>query len=86
MYLGSNSGQPDLFTMNPDGTHLVQVTNTPVTENFPNWGTHPVAPSTDHDPATRRLLSRVAGSIRASFLPAGRPCRRRHRRVAGREP
>ncbi len=30
--------------MNPDGTHLVQVTNTPVTENFPNWGTHPVVP------------------------------------------
>ena len=42
MYLGSNGGQPDLFTMNPDGSHLIQVTDTPVTENFPNWGTNPV--------------------------------------------
>jgi TolB protein len=44
MYLGSNGGQPDLFTMNPGGSHLTQVTDTPVTENFPNWGTHPVIP------------------------------------------
>jgi Tol biopolymer transport system component len=44
MYLGSNGGQPDLFTMNPDGNHLTQVTDTPVTENFPNWGTHPAVP------------------------------------------
>jgi Tol biopolymer transport system component len=44
MYLGSNGGQPDLFTMNPDGRHLTQVTDTPVTENVPNWGTHPAIP------------------------------------------
>src|SRR2546422_451264 len=41
MYLASNNnGQPDLFTMNPDGSHLTQVTNTPEPENTPSWGTH----------------------------------------------
>ncbi len=44
MYLGSNGRQPDLFTMNPDGSHLTQVTDTPATENVPSWGTHPVVP------------------------------------------
>jgi Tol biopolymer transport system component len=44
MYLASQGMQPDLFTMNPDGSHLIQITDTPVTENFPNWGTHPVIP------------------------------------------
>jgi Tol biopolymer transport system component len=43
MYLGSNGWQPDLFTMNPDGSHLTQVTNTPDPENVPSWGTHPPA-------------------------------------------
>jgi hypothetical protein len=43
MYLASNNnGQPDLFTMNPDGSHLTQVTNTPEPENTPSWGTHPL--------------------------------------------
>jgi TolB protein len=43
MYLASNdSGGADLFTMNPDGTHLTQVTDTPITENFPSWGTNPL--------------------------------------------
>jgi Tol biopolymer transport system component len=41
MYLASNNeGQPDLFTMNPDGSHLRQVTDTPITETTPSWGTH----------------------------------------------
>jgi len=44
LYLGSNhEGQPDLFTMNPDGSHLLQVTDTSATENVPSWGTHPPA-------------------------------------------
>jgi Tol biopolymer transport system component len=44
MYLSSNNqGQPDLFTVNPDGSHLVQVTDTPETENVPSWGTLPLA-------------------------------------------
>jgi hypothetical protein len=42
--LTTGAMQPDVFTMNPDGSHLIQVTDTPVTENFPNWGTHPVIP------------------------------------------
>jgi hypothetical protein len=43
MYLGSNGGQPDLFTMNPDGSHVTQVTDTPVIETTPSWGTYPLA-------------------------------------------
>jgi Tol biopolymer transport system component len=43
VYLGSNDWQPDLFTVNPDGSQLVQVTNTPEPENVPSWGTHPLA-------------------------------------------
>jgi len=43
MYLGSNDGQPDVFTMNPDGTHVSQVTDTEVTETTPQWGTHALA-------------------------------------------
>jgi WD40 repeat protein len=42
MYLASNNGQPDLFTMDPDGSHLAQVTDTPEPENTPSWGTHPL--------------------------------------------
>ena len=32
----------DLFTMLPDGTDLVQVTNNPDDDRFFDWGTHPV--------------------------------------------
>jgi Tol biopolymer transport system component len=32
----------DLFTMLPDGTDLVRVTNTPQEERFVDWGTHPI--------------------------------------------
>jgi TolB protein len=31
-------GQEDLYTINPDGTGLTQVTNTPDREEFPDWG------------------------------------------------
>jgi TolB protein len=43
MYLGSNDWQPDLFTVNPDGSHLTQVTDTPEPENVPSWGTHSIS-------------------------------------------
>jgi hypothetical protein len=34
----------DLFTMLPDGTDLVQVTNNPDDDRFFDWGTHPLEP------------------------------------------
>jgi TolB protein len=40
MYAGSNGGQVDLFTVDPDGSHLQQVTDTPEVEYVPSWGTH----------------------------------------------
>jgi len=30
-------GQPDLYTADPDGSHVVQITNTPDFENGPSW-------------------------------------------------
>lgn len=39
----ATKGQVDIYTARADGTHLVQVTNTPETEEFADWGTHPLA-------------------------------------------
>lgn len=39
MYL-SSTGQNDIFTAGADGTDLVQVTNTPESEEAPDWGPH----------------------------------------------
>jgi Tol biopolymer transport system component len=36
--------QVDLYTIDRDGKHLAQVTNTPEEEDLANWGTHPPAP------------------------------------------
>jgi Tol biopolymer transport system component len=33
----------DIYTMRPDGTHLVQVTDSPTMDEFPDWGTHSLA-------------------------------------------
>jgi Tol biopolymer transport system component len=33
-------GQDDLYSMNPDGTGLTQITNTPDFEESPDWGTY----------------------------------------------
>jgi hypothetical protein len=42
MYVAYNhEGQPDMFTMHPDGSHVRQVTDTQITDNAPDWGTHP---------------------------------------------
>lgn len=35
-------GQDDIYTADPDGSRLVQVTNTPDHEGQSDWGTHPV--------------------------------------------
>ena len=40
MYVG---GQEDIYTANPDGSGVIQVTDTPDFENGPDWGTHPLA-------------------------------------------
>jgi len=40
------NGQEGLFTANPDGSNVVQLTSTPPFENLyngPDWGTHPVS-------------------------------------------
>ena len=39
----ATKGQVDIYTARADGTHLVQVTNTPDDEEFADWGTHPLA-------------------------------------------
>jgi TolB protein len=33
----------DIYTIRSDGSDLVQVTNSPTTDEFPDWGTHPLA-------------------------------------------
>jgi hypothetical protein len=38
------NGQEDIYTANPDGSDVVQVTNTPEVESGPNWGRKPVTP------------------------------------------
>lgn len=42
MWLRSSGYQFNLFTMDPDGSHLTQVTDTPASETNPSWGTHPL--------------------------------------------
>jgi Tol biopolymer transport system component len=37
------TGDRDVYTVNPDGSGLTQITNTPNgSEGLPNWGTHPL--------------------------------------------
>jgi hypothetical protein len=44
MYVGRN-GQDDIFTADPDGTDLIQVTDTPGHEGQVDWGTAPELPA-----------------------------------------
>jgi len=40
-----SGNQGDVYTVNPDGTDLTEVTGTPDDEGGPpNWGTHPITP------------------------------------------
>jgi Tol biopolymer transport system component len=43
MYAGANDNQVDLFTVDPDGSDLTQMTDTVEVEYVPSWGTHPLA-------------------------------------------
>jgi Tol biopolymer transport system component len=43
MYTESNVGIADLYTMDPDGSHVTHVIGEPnIIEDSPNWGTHPL--------------------------------------------
>jgi Tol biopolymer transport system component len=43
--LDAATGDRDIYTVNPDGSGLTRITNTPGTsENLPSWGIHPLAP------------------------------------------
>jgi dipeptidyl aminopeptidase/acylaminoacyl peptidase len=43
MYTASNVGVADLYTMDPDGSHVTHVKGDPdVIEDVPSWGTHPL--------------------------------------------
>ena len=37
------TGQEGIYTANADGTHVQQVTNAPIHDTHPDWGTHPLA-------------------------------------------
>jgi len=37
------TGQEGIYTARADGSHLQQVTNAPILDEHPDWGTHPVA-------------------------------------------
>jgi dipeptidyl aminopeptidase/acylaminoacyl peptidase len=43
MYTDSNVGTADLYTMDPDGSHVTHVIGEPgIIEDSPSWGTHPL--------------------------------------------
>jgi Tol biopolymer transport system component len=37
------TGQEGIYTANADGTDVQQVTNAPIFDEHPDWGTHPLA-------------------------------------------
>jgi Tol biopolymer transport system component len=37
------TGQEGIYTANADGSHIKQVTNAPIFDEHPDWGTHPLA-------------------------------------------
>jgi TolB protein len=43
LYVVGDGGHLDIYTMRADGTDLVQVTHSPTGDEFPDWGTHPLA-------------------------------------------
>jgi dipeptidyl aminopeptidase/acylaminoacyl peptidase len=38
------TGDRDIFTVNADGSGPSQITDTPLSEELPDWGTHPLSP------------------------------------------
>ena len=47
VFIRRSAGQGDIYTVDPDGSHLTEVSGTPDDEGGPpNWGTHPIIPAT----------------------------------------
>ena len=44
LFVVGDGGHLDIYTMNSDGSDLVQVTHSPTGDEFPDWGTHALAP------------------------------------------
>ena len=43
LFVVGDGGHLDIYTMNSDGSDLVQVTHSPTGDEFPDWGTHALA-------------------------------------------
>jgi Tol biopolymer transport system component len=43
MYTASNVGEADLYTMDPDGSHVTHVKgDVGIVEDSPSWGAYPI--------------------------------------------
>jgi dipeptidyl aminopeptidase/acylaminoacyl peptidase len=59
----ATKGQVDVYTARADGTHLVQVTNTPEFEEAADWGPHPLASESGGRSLTDALQDHPADAV-----------------------